>query len=360
MSVTNRICSSNLVAAADTTLTASSAQAAFPVSNLRDQLRSKTWRSAVGWTIDSSNNKIDFNRGGVKVATVATGTYATGATMAAAVVAALTAADAGQNWGADYGGGGGAGKFGIWGDNAHTLLWATGANASTNCAKGLGFNAADTASAVSHSSDNAVYQSRHWLQAAFSAAWSAQSGIVINHNSGASGTYTLQLFDAAWGNLGSHVLAGDANIRIDWVGSLSPKYVRLIIDDCGNGLGYGEVGLWHVGAYTEPPTYMPGLEVSYEPLSAVAVTPSGAHWVDEQPVRRVWSPNWRSLTVAQREALAAAFYAVPYGKSFFFSFDAVTTPTSTHYVFLGAGFKETLTTHLIGQLGVPALHEALG
>ena len=359
-----RLLVTNRVQAAGATLTASSALTAAPVSWLKDQLRSKTWRSAVGWTIVAGkNDKIDFNRSGVKVATIAPGTYATGALMAAAIVTALEAADATPAWVADYNGGGGAFRFGIASNLAFTLLWGSGANKETSCAEELGFALSDTSSATSFSGAIATYQSRHWLIADLGAAALVQAGVVINHNSGTGGTYGLQgnssnFFTRTAPTVDS--LSGDANIRIAFI-SRTFRYWCLAINDCGNALGYGEVGIWYVGPYVQPTiSYAVGLTKGWEELSGVATTPSGAHWQDERPRRPVWAIAWSQVPEADRATLAAAFALVPRGRCFFFAFDAVTTPTNTEYGFLAEGVSEVLTSGLYFDVPVPVFAGALG
>jgi hypothetical protein len=357
-----RLCLPNRVAAASAVLTASDAQAAAPVAWLKDQLRSKSWRSAPGWTIVAGfNDKIDFNRGGVKVATLTAGTYATGADLAAHIVARLEAADATPVWACAYSTS--TFKFTVSSDLAFTLLWGSGANTGTACHKELGFAVSDTGSATSQVGANAVYQSRHWLKADFGSALAVQVGIVVNHNAGASGTFTLQgnATDAWTAPTVSQALAGDAAIRIAFIATQTLRWWRLVVDDCGNTLGYSEVGIWNVGPYVQPTiSYAVGFARRWEELSEVTVTPSGAHWQDERPRRPVWSISWSEIPEADRASLAAAFALVPKGRNFFFAFDAVTTPTATEYGFLADGVSEAITSGLYYDVPVPAFAGALG
>ena len=362
MAGTPRVCVTNRVQAPVTVLTASSAATGSPVSRLKDQLRSKTWRSAIGWTIVAGvNDKIDYNRSGAKVATLAAGTYATGALLAAQIVTALEAADATPVWAASYSGS--TFKFTISSDLAFTLLWSSGANTLTGCHKDLGFAVTDTGSATSQVGASAVYQSRHWLKADLVTAAEVLAGIVVNHNSGAGGTYTLQgNATDAWGApTVNPALAGDAAIRIAYISTQTLRYWRLVIDDPGNALGYGEVGIWFAGPYTQPTvSYAIGLQKAWEELSEVTVAISGAHFQDEKARRPTWSLNWSEILEADRAALAAAFALVPAGRSFFFSFDAVTTPTDTEYGFLVEGVSETLTSGLYFDVALPTFAGALG
>ncbi len=362
-----RLCVTNRIQATATVLTASSAATGSPVSRLKDQLRSKSWRSAVGWTVGTPNAKIDFNRGGVKVATVASSTYATGALLAAAIVTALEAADATPVWACSYDAG--TKKFTISSDLAFTLLFASGANLATSVHIDLGFATTDTSSAITHTADSVAYQSRHAITVDLGAAASINAAIVINHNAGSGGTFTFQADVASLAAVGysdaatpdfSQVLSGDASIRIAFFSDPNKRYLRLFVSDVQNALGYSEVGIWFAGPYTQPTvSYSIGFAKTWEELSEVTVAISGAHFQDEKARRPSWGLQWSEVPEADRAALAAAFALVPKGRCFFFSFDAVTIPTDTEYVFVPEGVSEELTAGL--YFNVPAaLSGALG
>ena len=361
MADVNRILVTNRVQAPATVLTATSTQTGSPISRLKDQLRSKTWRSAVGWTIlQGVNDKIDFNRGGVKEATIAAGTYATGALLSAAIVTALEAADATPVWACAYSGS--TFKFTVSSDLAFTLLWSTGANTGWACHKELGFAVTDTGSATSQVGASAVYQSRHVVVADLISAAEVTAAVVINHNSGAGGTYTFKSYDAGPSIIQNTVLAGDANIRIAFFATQSPRYCRLVIDDCGNALGYGEVGVWFAGPYTEPvKAYAVGWGKSPQAQNSVEFTRSGAHFVDVYPERPSWTPiGWKGLIAAQRDTIMNAFTGVSTGVCFFFAFNAVDAPTATEYVFLDQPINFKNTSGMLYIVEVPTLLGALG
>ena len=188
------------------------------------------------------------------------------------------------------------------------------------------------------------------------------AGIVINHNAGAGGTFTLQgnATDAWAAPTVDQTLSGDAAIRIAFIATQTLRWWRLVINDCGNALGYGEVGVWFAGPYTQPGfSYSIGFSLTWEELSGIATTPSGAHWHDERPRRPVWALSWSEMPEADRALLAAAFALVPSGKCFLFTFDAA-SPTATEYVFIAEGVGEELTSGLYFDIPVPALAGALG
>ena len=106
-------------------------------------------KPAIFWPVTITagvNDKIDFNRGGVKVATVAAGTYYSPLTLLAAVDAALTAADGATTWTLDFPT---TGRVRVNASANFVLLFSTGANAAASPRDLLGFGTVDTASSTS-------------------------------------------------------------------------------------------------------------------------------------------------------------------------------------------------------------------
>jgi hypothetical protein len=122
----------NRGAAGATQLLASSSQSTHPVIWLKNQLRSMRWRSARYWTIGPDNARINFNRGGVKTAIIAFGTY-TADELCAAIITALEAADSTPVWACSYSTS--TFKFTISSDLAFLLLWSPRAAGKSNIAK---------------------------------------------------------------------------------------------------------------------------------------------------------------------------------------------------------------------------------
>ena len=362
LSVTNR------VAAAATLLSVSSEQTAAPKTWVKDQLRSKSWRSSVGWNVVAGpNDKLDFTEGvtGDATASLTAGNYATGGDLAAHVETQLNAAATDNTYTVTYSAS--TKKFTIARDTGSAsfgLEWSTGANAAASIGLDLGFDtSADDTGATSYESDNASYKSREWLKADLGSALSVAVGIVVNHNLGTSGTIRLQgnATDVWTSPTVDQVLSGDAAIRIAFISEQSLRYWRLVIDDVAtNTAGYSEIGVWYAGPYTEPTiSYAIGFTLEWQQLSEVTVAISGAHFQDERAQRPVWSLAWVEVPEGDRAALRAALFAVPRGKCFFFTFDSA-TPTGTEYVYLDAGFQERLTSGLYFDIPVPVLAGALG
>lgn len=368
--MTQRLMVTNRIMAAITALSASSAQTSAPVRWIADQLRSKGWRSKVGWNIVTGfSNKLDFTEGvtGDATATLAAGNYATGAALATELQTRINAAATDNTYTVSYSST--TNKFTIArdvGSASFGLEWSTGAEAEKSCGIDIGFDtSADDTGATSYVGDNAAYKSRELVKADLGSALSVQAAAVINHNIGASGTITLQgntTDPLTWVSpTVDQALAGDADIRAAYISTQTLRYWRLVVDDVStNTNGYTEIGVWFAGPYTEPSVCdAVGRTKTYEQLSEVAIAISGAHFQDERAQRPVWSIQWRELEEADRAALQAALYAVPRGTSFFFGFDD-TDATDTEYVFLAEGWSEVLTTGLYTDIPVPALAGALG
>lgn len=337
-----RFLHTNLVAAAATALADSSEQAGNPKTWLKDPLRSKVLRFARGWTISAGfNDKIDFNRAGVKVATIAAATYTNPTDLCTAIVTALTAADA-NTWTCTYSTS--TFKFTIGGAAAFILLFASGANPTATPALDLGFPLTDTANAVSQVATSASYQSRHWVKIDQGASpVAATAGAVINHNAGVGGTFTLQANATdVWTapTVPAQVLAGNADIRIAFFSTQTLRYWRLVVNDVQNAAAYGEVGVWFVGAYAQPAiTYLFSWKKGWTELSGVQLGTHGALWQDQRPRLRQYTLDWEQIPDADRVAIEAAAAACPMGKPLFLALDAGVDNTNTIYGYFSQGIE---------------------
>ncbi len=94
-----RFADNNLAASSAATVTASSAQAAYPIANLTNSFRFKTWKPAGNFTISSANNKIYIGDGSNKTVTLSSANY-TYATLATHIQTQLNASS--SNWTVSY------------------------------------------------------------------------------------------------------------------------------------------------------------------------------------------------------------------------------------------------------------------
>lgn len=295
----------NLAIAAASVITGSSQETSFPLAWLRDPMPSKRWRTKLGWNIVAGfNDKIDFNRAGVKVATIAAGTYATGALLAVAIVTALEAADAPPVWACSYDST--TKKFTISSDLAFTLLFGTGTNIATGAGKDLGYAVADTGSATSQLAGSVSYHSREYVLFDLGSAQAVTLGIAHAHNMASGGTVTLygKSSSNAWTSPGTtQVLVGDdlINKRILFFGSQSFRYWALVIDDVQNTAGYSDLGVPFVGTYWQPGRgfdYGEGQQAAA--LSSIHTAIQGALFVVKRNAPKLHGVHFTALSRSDR------------------------------------------------------------
>jgi hypothetical protein len=336
----------NLVTAAGSSRLASSEQVTLPLAALLNQLRSDVWRSKLGWTIGAENDKLDFFVFGVGnfTATIAHGTYATGGALATAILVALEAEYATAVWVVTYAGIS-THFFTIESDVDFSLKFATGAGVANGIARDIGFGAIDSSLAMTHSSSNAVYQSRQWITVDLGAAANFQAVVVANHNLGAVGTMKIQASASNLVGVGlaaaptvNQALSGSGSaLRYYYFGAAQPyRYLRLLIDDVVNSDGYTELGLWFCGAFIAPRAFQPEAQDGTEPLDDLATAANGAHYRVTRQNRDHWTLNWRFISTAERAILKAFIQRVGVGGNFFFAFDASGDPTNLRLCFFKA------------------------
>lgn len=248
------------------TLAPSSEATGNPVEALEDQQRTYFWRTATGWTITEHNRYIDFDRGGVKVATVALGTYATGASLATAITAAFEAADATPVWGTDYNVTA-TNKFTINAGTGFSLLWSSGANAYRSIGRSLGFVVtSDDTAATFYTADGVSYQSTHHLVVTLTSSQATSqtdSAAVIGHNcllsagsvlnleSSATNVWSAPTTRATFGSMTGPATATDDVRR--YFTSSTHQYWRLVVDDPQNADGYFQLAALYLGTYVTSP-----------------------------------------------------------------------------------------------------------
>lgn len=364
----------NLLQTLGAVLVPSSEQASMPRANVLNAQLSSRWRTQPGWTIVAGqNDKIDFDRGGVKNATIAAGKYDTGAGMAAAIVTALEASDATPVWASNYNVTG-TDKFTISSDLSFTLLFGSvNTNFELSVHIDLGYASSDTASAATHTAGSVAYQSRHTMSVDLGAATAFTTGIVSGHNLLTAGTVTLQADTATLVGVPiglpnsnvdfTQVLAG-TDMRSATFASQSKRYLRLLISDVQNREGYNEIGLWFVGTSSSL-TVHPSVQYQKdnEHLSSVMFAEGGAHHQVARTRRRVYKLLWQfeeknSLAVADR-AVLDAIDALGIGTNFFATFDAPSESGLTVYGFNRVGLHEVYVQGTLWAVQME-MAEALG
>lgn len=363
-----RLLVTNRVQASATTLTASSSHESRPLVWLQDQLRSKTWRSDLGWTVVAGyNDKLDFSEGttGDATATLDAGSYVSGDAYATEVQTQLNSAATDNTYTVTYSTS--THKYTIARDTGSatiSLEWSTGANAATSCGRDLGFaTAADDTGATSYVGDVAAYKSRQWVKADLGSALSVQGIAALDHNLGAAGTITVQgnATDAWSSPTVDEDLSGGDELRGKYLSAVQTlRYWRLVIDGVEVDASYAELGVWYLGPIVAP-TVCDAIGRSFRPeqLSEVQVAISGAHFQDERAQRKLWGLAWRELEETDRSNLYTALWAVPRGTAFFFGWDS-TDGSDMNYVWLSESWSQALSANLYNDISVPVLAEALG
>lgn len=303
-----------------------------------------------GVTIGATNNKLDFDRGGAKVATIASAFYATGAALATAVQAALVAADAVPAWAVTYS----ADAFSI--DAPATsfgLLFGTGANRLVSIHTVLGYENVDIPAGA------APYTS-HFTPANFSTIPAMTIGAVLGGNISATGTVRLDGlgvslvgggpsgaifgYDAPLG-AASKTLVAEGLVAFP---ATSRRYLRLLISDVSNPATYSELAVLFAGAELDigmapsgvasPVDHM-GFDVNVvderEELSDVVFAIGGAQHQISRPARKVWHLNLHAIDDAKKVELETFAAAVKLGGCFFFDFAG--DGTNVRYVFMDRG-----------------------
>lgn len=143
-------------------VSASSEDAAFPVSNLSKHSRSDVWRSSGNFVITTSNQKLDFKiaGGGAELtATVGVGTY-TATELAAYLEAAMQAFTA-DIITVSFD----AGVWTIETSGAYlSLLWQSGSNTASNLGNALGYGrTTDSTGATSYDSSYLALHTEEWI-----------------------------------------------------------------------------------------------------------------------------------------------------------------------------------------------------
>lgn len=249
---------------------------------------------------------------------------------------------------------------------AFELNHSTGKQAATSCAKDLGYDvSSDDTGATSYLGDNAVSHGREWIGADLGSAQTFTATAVINHNSGAGGTYKLQwsaasIVAALTAPDGTQSLSGDAVLRYAYPSSQTKRFVVLLIEDTGNTAGYSELGIWYLGSYRQPSvTYSINFEQMRGALSLADIALSGAKRSTRRQRRGDWPLEWLDITDADRAIFEAWEVAAPLYTNFFFAFDSTGEPSNIKYVYADTPLKEdyvpgqywTLSFHLVEALG---------
>lgn len=362
-----RLSKKNVVWHVEVEIEASSEETGFPAEALKDQQRQNFWRSALGWTVVSGfNDRIDFDRGGVKAATINPGHYATSFLYAAAVVAALEAADATPVWACAYNS---ASHVFTISTAAHsfTLLFSTGANVATgrSAHRDLSFAQADLASIANARTGSATtYQSRHRLRLVVPAE-ARPDGITVaavcEHNFSTTPTthnvrlrmfsdsgYSSNVFDEDFSTVNPDDPEG---LRRFYLADANVDYIELLIEDQANPDGYAELGVLWLSSYIEFEDRLDrALTDDPEDFSRIEQGPDGTVYVDFGRNRSRLGLVWRPLADDQLESMRDFLRDLAAGEAWLLDLDSDTpgtgAPGDILMAYYGAFFSRPKTLHL--------------
>jgi len=329
------------------TLSISSADGSFPAKWMLDPMKSMVWRSKLGWTVVAGfNDKLDFNLGGVLVATIAAGYYQTGAALAAVVETALTTAYATGKWTVTYDTA--TFKFTILHSiTAHVLLNLTGANIASTILTDLGFSdAADSSSAITHTSDYTSYQSRHFVTFDLGAASLITAVGAIGLQSLTSlGSVRLEANTAGTVAGFQSPAYSATKVAADFYDdglihylSQTYRYWRIVLDDPSKTSGYQQIGLPYIGGYFDlsVPPERATMGHGQDRFSRSSVGDAGSVFVDVRPTGKTRNIPMKLLTDVDKANLETMQKTIDQ-RAQFFAFDPVNVPAQFLYASVVVG-----------------------
>jgi hypothetical protein len=334
-----------------TVLTASPTVATMPIEFLQDQLRQKPVRWGL-YTVDANNDKLDFNRGGVKVATLTHGTYSTPAAYATMVTARLEAADATPVWLVSYNAT--TDKFTIEDTNLgnFNLLWQSGTNAHRSCGIDLGFDVtADDTGTFTYTADLVSYQSRKYIivNNQSGANIPATAAIILEHTATQVGSASVRSKVTIQGNATNDWSAPSFSEDFDSLSTVnaldnpnvpcvqyfatgqSLAYYRLVIDDVQHDISYTELGRFLLGTYSTVSICISDqIQFAPEDFSTGQEGIDGTAFASLRRHREVISMGWLQSATADTAVLRLFFDPIPAWRQWFFDME-VGTATELYY-----------------------------
>lgn len=351
--ITPRLAWQNWGQLTNATLTVASEDSAYPKAWLKDPLRSKVWKSKTGWTVVTGyNDKINITEGtsspSTALATVAAGTYATGALMADAVSSAINAV--GENtWGCTYTT---SYKFKIYHNGGSTTMsstadasldWNTGGSKLTSIGPCLGYAlTSDLSGTTSYTAPNVSYQSRQYTK--FDLGSDRDVNVALLHHTnvttGNSGTVKLQAHTSdAWTAPTLSTTMSGTDIWNTWMTStVTYRWWRFEINNTQDETGFTYAGVPFIGTYLEP---SPGLSIrhaeNYIQLSEIGFAHNGAPFQQENDYMRGYNHVWVGLNDTEKDKLKQAIEFLRIGRPFFFALDPQNDPDGVVYSMMVQG-----------------------
>lgn len=347
-----------------TDISVSSEQLQFPKTFLRDPLRSKRWRSQLGWNIDNDlNAAINFTEGtsGPAGGSVPVGNYPTGASLAAALTITMNAAATDNTYLVTYSGT--TNKFTIaraTGVDTFDLTWSTIAS-PFSIGLDIGFDiSADDTGSTSYLADFASFGSRSWIKFDFLNTFAGtlrniQAAIAFDGNFISTTTITLEAstIDVWAVPAFSTTLTLDTTPGSDFVKAINlavstgfgpPDYRfwRIIINDVQNPDGFNEMGVPYLGQFHEPPNGFAAAFVQNRvELTSVAFAEQGANFQHVRNTAFRYPLNWLGIpTGPDKDKFEEFAKLVKVGRPFFVALEPLVDIQETKYVMLEKPMKD--------------------
>lgn len=284
----------------------------FPASNMQKYLRSQVWRSNGYFKIVSTNNKLDFNDGGVLLATITVGTY-TPTELAAEIKAQMEAVSA-DTFTVSY-----SSTTGKWtiASNGSTLTLKrnTGANVAQSFFPVIGFGIdADSTGALTYTSPKVAIHTEEgmtfdlkvqtpvdYVAVVFSPL--SSDGIKFSE----SASIRLQASETnSWTTPSLDVALSidpDYDVITYFFTQASHRYWRIKIVDPQNANLYVELAKVLLGVRTEIQNPEIGFTYTLKDLNKSQATAYGHPYSDVYPSLRGFEFNFAALTEADTKTL---------------------------------------------------------
>lgn len=369
-----RLIDYNFSQLAATTITASSSDPSFPVSNVKNPIRGRVHRTAGNFVIDATNNKLNFKEsgGGAELtATIDSGTYSP-ATLAAAIKTALEAAGA-ATYTVTYSSA--TGKWTIATDGVFlSLLWSTGTDTATAVHTTIGFpSSADSTGATTYTGSMIAIHTEEWIKLDLGTTepidlFALLFDLVAGKKLSSSAVVTLQAnaSDSWAAPAVSQVVTPDSTYNVAthfFTSNQSYRYWRVKIVDPRNAYLYVETGKIVLGKGVQL-SLLPGrgFEDQLQDLSDIQQTKFGHRYADLYPIRRSLKFEYRGMAATDAALLQLAYRRVGRALPVAVAIDPTATAYDKDRFFLYGYFADSLAlTHLVGTkfAGGIAIEEAV-
>lgn len=361
MSADFRILDVNRVLTA--TLTASSAEVNFPVTNLQLNTRSRVWRTTGTFVIDATNNKLDFNEGGAQItATLANATY-TPTTLAAEIKSKMDASVGVGTYTVSYSTTTGKWTISVTGAATFNILWNTGTNTATSVGPSIGFPvSANSTGATTYTGSLVAIHTEESVIVDLGSALTVDSVAVLfdpidGSTLSASGTLTIQAnASSVWTAPSvSQALTIDAQDTVAthfFSSNQSFRFWRLKIVDPTNTAFHIDIPKLVLSDATTL-TQLPeaGFTYTREDLSKIEKTDYGHVYADVLPKLRRLSFDYKYLLYSDLESLIDLFNTVGTHTPFCISLDSAEELFDKDRFFIYGRFtKDFGTKHVVTNM----------